>query len=148
MSAERSLRYQQEVQKRVQQEAEERALEKKHGGKEALAKWRSENAEMLRAEKAAADAKARQEAADKVIIDQFVTLQAELAKFGPLDLKSASQDLSALVVTKAMVTVEPRAHRAFTRSCPRNAFVLPTTRAVDRAHLAASNSCRPRRLST
>jgi hypothetical protein len=91
------------VQKRAQEEAAERALEKKHGGKEALAKWRAENADRLRAEKAAADAKARQEAADKVVIDQFVTLQSELGTFGPLDLKSARLDLSTLTVNKAMV---------------------------------------------
>lgn len=139
MSADRDLRLLETMQKRAQEEAEERALEEKHGGKEALAKWRAENADTLWAAKLAAYAKARQAAVDRAIIDQIVTLQAELATFGPLDLQSARQDLSALVVNKAMVTAKPRARRAFSQPSQHTHFsCLPSGSLT--THLAAANS--------
>ena len=64
----------------ARKEAEERALEEKHGGKEALAKWRAENAEQIRKEQREKAEQERREKIEKQNVNALAELQAELAK--------------------------------------------------------------------
>lgn len=57
----------------------ERELEEKHGGKEALAKWRLENAARLEAERKAAAVKAAAAAKEKASVDALAEVHTELA---------------------------------------------------------------------
>ena len=59
--------------------AEEARLELEHGGKEALALWRVQNAERLQAERQAKMEADRAAAAEKAIVDSMAELRAELA---------------------------------------------------------------------
>ena len=99
---------------------DERKLEEKHGSKEALAKWRVENSAQVAADLMASRAKAVATAKDKVIVDEMVQLQAELATFPPLDMKAARTDLTALEVGKTMVK-RALEHPIRTRRRPRHA---------------------------
>jgi hypothetical protein len=60
--------------------AEEARLELAHGGKEALAKWREENAERLQAERIAKLEAERKAAGEKAIVDEMAELNVELAQ--------------------------------------------------------------------
>ena len=74
--------YQQLTQQRAKEEArraEEARLEELHGGKEALAKWREENAERLEVERQAKLAAERKAAGEMAIIKEMAALRAELA---------------------------------------------------------------------
>ncbi len=61
-------------------EAKERQLEEKHGGKEALAKWRLENAARLEAERVAKAKAQAEQAAEKKIVDAMGELRSELSQ--------------------------------------------------------------------
>ena len=63
-----------------ERDAEEARLEEQHGGKEALALWRIENATRLEAERKAKQEEERQAAAEKRLTNSIAELRAELAQ--------------------------------------------------------------------
>jgi len=87
---------------RQRKEAEERALEEKHGGKEALAKWRFDNAAKIEQERREAAETARAAAAEKAAVDALAELQAEIAKLpvteGGLQLGVAGMNLNKTTI--------------------------------------------------
>ena len=80
LEVQRHQQFLQTMQERAAKEAKERALEEQHGGKEALAKWRQENAAKIEKERQEAAERARAAAAEKAAVDALAELQAELAK--------------------------------------------------------------------
>lgn len=82
--------------------AEEARLEEEHGGKEALALWRVENAGRLEAERKAKQDAERQAAAEKRIIDSMAELRSELAQL-PRGTGSGGSVSTSFQMNKAQV---------------------------------------------